>query len=77
MSIAKYVKDMQKAVFSLDIKNFKQTMDKHGIDYSTKSDKVLKIAMYKMALAYTNCPNDVRQRAGKWLEDHGYSKTIY
>ena len=41
-----------------------------------ENDAVIEIAMRKMALEIKSMPQDVKDRAGMWLDDHGYARRI-
>lgn len=79
--IKQFVKERDEAVASFDLDVFKKFYEKYKakgffeIDMP-KSDRVLEIAIRKMAVHSTNLSEKTRVEATKWLLERGYSTDL-
>ena len=80
--IKEFVRDRDAAVMTFDVEEFKRFYQKwrdKGL-YTIglpQNNKVLEITMRKMAVHSTGIPEEVREEAGKWLTDRGFSLDLF
>lgn len=76
--LSRYIEDRDKAVRSLDLEKFRKFQEKWS-DVLTEwpGDEVAEIAMHKMAVEITSMPEEIKEKARKWLLDRGYMPGIY
>lgn len=74
--IKSYVKERNEAFFSLDKDKIIAFCKKYNIPIP-KNDLVFWAGIYKSILVITTAPQDLKEKAGKWLDEHGFSREIF
>ena len=70
-----FVKDRDAALLSLDENKIRAFCRKYNVQISD-SPLVFWASIYKSILAMRNCPADIREKAGAWLDSHGFHREI-
>jgi len=69
-----WIKERNEAVESLNLKKFKafyRKWQKEGVYLQPlPEDKIVELAMYKSAVEILSMPEEVKEKALKWLKDH-------
>lgn len=75
MKVAKYVKERDEALFSLDEKKIKKFCKKYRIAIPEK-EEVFWAGVYRSILGIPYAPEELKVLARLWLDNHGYKRTI-
>lgn len=75
MNIEKFVRERNEALFSLDEKKIKDYAKKYGLSLP-EHPIVFWGAVYKSIYNITTTPQDLKQKAKDWLDEHNMSTDI-
>lgn len=75
MNIEKFVRERNEALFSLDEKKIKDYAKKYGLSLP-EHPIVFWGAVYKSIYNITNSPQELKQKAKDWLDEHNMSTDI-
>ena len=74
--IKAWVQERDEAMFSQDKDKIMTYLKKYNIPIP-KNDLVFWAGIYKSILVITTAPQDLKEKAGKWLDEHGFSREIF
>lgn len=75
VDIADFVSERNKALFSLNKDKIKAFAKKYNVTIPN-NETAFWGAVYKAICAITDAPPELKDKAEKWLEAHGFSKGI-
>lgn len=76
MNFAKFVKERNEALLSLDRKKIQRYCKKYGVVLPS-SDEVFWRSVHKARCAITDLPLEERRKSVRWLREHGSSPDIF
>lgn len=75
VDIANFISERNKALFSLNKDKIKAFYKKYNVDFP-KDEQVFWAGVYKAIYAINDAPPKLKDKAGKWLEAHNFSRGI-